>query len=159
MGKQHAPTPAQVAGLRAHASRRRQQTAERVRDAVRMLEDASRNVTAAAIEEITGIGFTALKRNTDAYAEFCQHSTQLRTKLERERACGKRTHGAGAGATPDIASSDPLMHRTKLWLVTELRRTCAKRDEFQQQYCTLLQEHMALQGELRDLRRFREDNR
>jgi len=68
MGKQHAPTPAQVAGLRAHASRRRQQTAERVRDAVRMLEDASRNVTAAAIEEITGIGFTALKRNTDAYA-------------------------------------------------------------------------------------------
>jgi hypothetical protein len=159
MSKQHAPTPEQVAGLRAHAARRREQTAERVRDAVRILEGTSRNVTAAAIEKITGIGFTALKRNTDAYAEFCRHSTQLRTKLEQERAGDKRKRGADVVATPGIANSDPLMHHTKLWLVAELRRACAERDEAQQRYRALLQEHMGLQGELRDLRHVCEDHR
>jgi|SRR5579864_3686389 len=174
------PTPAQLAGLRAHATRQREDTVRRVRDAIAALGD---HVTAAGIERLTGIGFSALRRNAEAYAEFRRHSAGLRAKREA-RAAPRRRNGAGmasatalsggaggggtghgkgpgrqslaTGASPCaelVQPYDPLRHRTKAWLVAALRAARAEHDDLQQRYHAVLQDYMQLHAEVRELRR------
>lgn len=151
---EHVGTKSQVAGLQAHAAAKREDTVHRVQGAIEELITAQRPVTAAAIERLTGIGFTALKRNKEAYAAFVQHSARLRA--QREGGTRPRSRGVSRGATTVKSGSeqavspyDPLLHRKKSWLVQHLRAARAAHDQLHVQYQALLQAYMQLQADLR----------
>jgi hypothetical protein len=138
------PSTTRLAGLQAHAAAKRRETVRRVGTAIENLTAQGRPVTAAAIEGLTGIGFTALKRNTDAYDAFVRHSDQLCARREQPSRWGRDRAHEG-----DARARDPLLQRKKTWLVGQLRVAREERDLLRTQYHTLLQEHMRLQAECR----------
>ena len=144
-----------LVGLRAHAARKRQETVQRVEAAIEALRAQQRPVTAAAIAERTGIGFTALKRNADAYAAFVAHSTRLRARREQP---GRRRSQPLVDA-PSLPRPDPLLQRKKAWLVGQLHAARAAHDRIRAQYHALLQEHLRWQAEHREQQQERAERR
>ena len=135
-----------LAGLRDHAARKREETVRKVEAAIAVLREQQRPVTAAAIAERTGIGFTALKRNADAYAVFVAHSTRLRARREQP---GRRRSQPLVDA-PSLPRPDPLLQRKKAWLVGQLHAAREAHDLIRAQYHALLQEHLRWQAEQRE---------
>jgi hypothetical protein len=144
-----------LAGLRDHAARKREETVRRVEAAIAALHEQQRPVTAAAIENRTGIGFTALKRNAEAYAAFVAHSTRLRARREQP---GRRRSQPLVDA-PSLPRPDPLLQRKKAWLVGQLHAARAAHDLIRAQYHALLQEHLRWQAEQRGQQQERAEQR
>ncbi len=144
MAERANPSEDRYAHLRDYATRQKQATVDRLKQAITQLEKDSRPVTTFTIKEISGLDYMAYYRNAEALALFRSHSTHLRK--QRAIAQSKRR---GATRPPSgeqeaiVSSRDPLLHYKKTRLVAELRAARAKQDQMEQQYQALLQEHMS----------------
>jgi hypothetical protein len=141
------PSRDRYAHLRAHAARQKQATLDRLKQAITQLAQEKRPVTTFTIKEVSGLDYMSYYRNPEALALFRRHSTHLRK--EREKAQAKRRRSKGKRSEQEtevhevtVSSRDPLLHYKKPRLVAELRGAYAQRDHMQQQYHTLLQDHM-----------------
>ncbi len=137
------PSEDRYAHLRDYATRQKQATVDRLKQAITQLEKASRPVTTFTIKEMSGLDYMAYYRNAEALALFRQHSTHLRKERQKERSKRKHTKGSSPEQQErPISSRDPRLNYKKSRLATELRLARAKLDQMEQQYHTLLQEHM-----------------
>lgn len=131
------------AHLREYATRQKQATVDRLKQAITQLEKESRPVTTFTIKEISGLDYMVYYRNAEALALFRSHSTHLRK--QRTIAQSKRrgaTRSLSGEQETSVSSRDLLLHYKKSRLVAELRAARAKQDQMEQQYQALLQEHM-----------------
>src|SRR5258708_10004950 len=72
-----------------------------------------------------------------------RHSTYLRKERQKKQSKRRGATRRSSGQQETMASSrDPLLNYKKPRLVTELRTARARRDQMEQQYRALLQEHM-----------------
>ncbi len=143
MAKTPSPAEDRYVHLRAHAARQKQATLDRLQQAITQLELEKRPVTTFTIKEVSGLDYMAYYRNAEALALFRRHSTYLRK--ERQKKQSKRrgaTRRASGQQETMVSSRDPLLNYKKPRLVTELRTARARRDQMEQQYQALLQEHM-----------------
>ena len=139
------PSPAKdrYVHLRAHAARQKQATLDRLKQAITHLEQEKRPVTTFTIKEVSGLDYMAYYRNAEALALFRRHSTYLRKERQKKQSQRRGTTRRASGQQETMASSrDPLLNYKKPRLVTELRTARARRDQMEQQYRALLQEHM-----------------
>lgn len=142
MTKAPSPSEDRYAHLRNHAAKQKQATVDRLHQAIQQLEQEKRPVTTFTIKEVSGLDYMAYYRNTEALAFFRRHSTHLRKEREIEQSKrSPKRHPAGQQETL-VSSRDPLLNYKKPRLVTELRTAYARRDQMEQQYQALLQEHM-----------------
>ncbi len=132
------PSEDRYAHLRDYAARQKQATLDRLNQAITQLEQEKRPVTTFTIKGVSGLDYMAYYRNAEALALFRRHSTYLRK--ERQKKQSKR-RSSGQQETM-VSSRDPLLNYKKPRLVTELRTARARRDQMEQQYQALLQEHM-----------------
>src|SRR5712691_6772255 len=133
----------QYAHLRANAAAQKQATVDRLAQAIATLEAEGRPVNTFTIKEVSGLDYMAYYRNTEALALFRRHSTHLRKERQKEQSKrrGTKRHPPGQQETM-VSSRDPLLHYKKPRLVAELRTARVRRDQMEQQYQALLQEHM-----------------
>lgn len=137
------PSEDRYAHLRDYATKQKQATVDRLKQAITQLEKDSRPVTTFTIKEMSGLDYMAYYRNAEALALFRHHSTHLRKERQKERSKRKNTRGSSSEPQEvQISSRDPLLNYKKSRLVTELRLARAKLDQMEQQYHMLLQEHM-----------------
>ncbi len=143
------PTPSEdrYAHLRAYAARQKQTTLDRLEQAIARLEREGRRVTTFTIREVSGLDYMVYYRNPEALALFRRHSTHLRKAREKAQAKGRRSrrNRSGPDSVPQevtVSSRDPLLNYNKPRLVAKLRAAQAQRDQMEQQYAQLLQEHM-----------------
>jgi len=143
------PTPSEdrYAHLRNYAARQKRATLDRLQQAIVQLEQENRPVTTFTIKKVSGLDYMAYYRNAEALALFRRRSTHLRKEREKEQAQrrgSKRQHSGQAATLEEalVSSRDPLLNYKKPRLVTALRTARAERDQMEQQYQTLLQEHM-----------------
>ncbi len=144
MAKRANPSQDRYAHLHDYATRQKQATVDRLKQAITQLEMESRPVTTFTIKEISGLDYMAYYRNAEALALFRSHSTHLRK--QRAIAQSKRrgtTRPPSEEQEAIVPSRDPLLHYKKPRLVAELRAARAKHDQMEQQYQALLQEHMS----------------
>jgi uncharacterized coiled-coil protein SlyX len=141
------PSHDRYAHLRAHAARQKQATLDRLNQAITQLEQEKRPVTTFTIKEVSGLDYMAYYRNAEALTLFRRHSTHLRKEREKEQA--KRRRSKRQHAEQDVglheaavASRDPFLNYKKPRLVAALRTARAERNQMEQQYQALLQEHM-----------------
>jgi hypothetical protein len=146
------------AALRAYAATQRQITVDRLQVAITKLESDNRPVSTFTVKEVSGLDYMAYYRNPEALALFRRHSTHLRMEREkkhvsRRRKISKTTERANTQTRSRTAEreslhdvpvqpSDRLLNYKKPRLVALLREALAERDQFQQRYHALLQEHM-----------------
>src|SRR6266568_8873742 len=147
MSEQRSLDEERYAHLRANALAQKQGTVDRLSRAIAVLEAEGRPVNTFTIKEVSGLDYMAYYRNAEALALFRTHSTHLRKEREKERAKRRRSkrQRPGQAATLQaalVSSRDPLLNYKKPRLVTALRTARAERDQMEQQYQTLLQEHM-----------------
>ncbi|MGH2482648.1 MAG: hypothetical protein ACRDHW_23625, partial [Ktedonobacteraceae bacterium] len=129
--------------LRDYATKQKQATVDRFKQAITQLEKDSRPVTTFTIKEMSGLDYMAYYRNAEALALFRHHSTYLRKERQKERSRRKNTRGSSSEQQEiQVFSRDPLLNYKKSRLVTELRLARAKLDQMEQHYHMLLQEHM-----------------
>lgn len=133
--------------LRAYAATQKQTTVERLREAITQLEASGHPITTFTIKEVSGLDYMAYYRNPEAFTLFRTHSTHLRKEREKEqgeRRATKRKRKKVEGNLQEVSvpSRDPLLNYKKPRLVTELRAALGERDQAQQRYHALLQEHM-----------------
>jgi len=143
MAERTNPSEDRYAHLRDYATRQKQTTVDRLKQAITQLEKDSRPVTTFTIKEISGLDYMAYYRNAEALALFRSHSTHLRKQHEIARSKRRSAARPPSGEQEAIGPSrDPLLHYKKPRLVAELRAARAKHDQMEQQYQALLQEHM-----------------
>ena len=146
------------AALRAYAATQRQTTVDRLQSAITKLESDNRPVSTFTVKEVSGLDYMAYYRNPEALALFRRHSTHLQMEREKKHVSGrgkmsKTTGRANAQTRSRTAERDslqevPIQPRDRLLnfkkprLVFLLREALAERDQFQQRYHALLQEHM-----------------
>jgi len=137
------PSEDRYAHLRSYAARQKQTTLDRLNQAITQLELEKRPVTTFTIKEVSGLDYMAYYRNAEALALFRRHSTHLRRERQKEQSKrrGSKEHPSGQ-QEPLVSSRDPLLNYKKPRLVMELRTARARRDQMEQQYQALLQEHM-----------------
>ncbi len=149
MTEQAASSADRYAHLRTHAARQKQTTVERLKQAIASLEAEHRPVTVFTIKEVSGLDYMAYYRNAEALALFRRHSTHLQTarskeqtelRIARRNQRQKEESTQGTGVLP----RDPLLNYKKPRLVADLRTALTERDQLQQRYQALLQEHMHL---------------
>jgi hypothetical protein len=137
------PSEDRYAHLRSYAARQKQATLDRLNQAILQLEQEKRPVTTFTIKEISGLDYMAYYRNAEALALFRRHSTHLRKERQKEQSKRRGSKRDSSGQQEMMVSSrDPLLHYKKPRLVTELRTARTRRDQMEQQYQALLQEHM-----------------
>lgn len=131
--KSHVPhiySEAQLSGLRASTSARKQVTIERLQAAIEALNARKQAITVQNIYEECGLRYAAIHRNPEALALFRANSTHLqepkrRTKRQRQT------------ADIPLPPRDSLLNYKKPQLVERLRST-------QQQLQTVEQQHSVL---------------
>jgi prophage tail gpP-like protein len=132
----------QYAHLRANAAAQKQETVDRLTQAIVQLEAEQRPVTTFTIKDVSGLDYMAYYRNREAFQLFQQHSTHLRKKREQEQAkrhatsrSSKRRKGKGRDALHAVTVSprDPLLDYKRPRLVQLLHEARAERDEARQQ--------------------------
>ena len=144
MAERANPSEDRYAHLRDYATRQKQATVDRLKQAITQLEQESRPVTTFTIKEISGLDYMAYYRNAEALALFRSHSTHLRKQRAIAQSKRRGTTRSPSGEQEAIVSSrDPLLHYKKPRLVAELRAARAKQEQLEQQYQALLQEHMS----------------
>jgi len=146
------------AHLRANAAAQRQATVQRLTEAIAQLEAEGRPVNIFTVKEVSGLDYMAYYRNPEALTLFRTHSTHLRKEREKEQV--KRRGSKRKSIRRDealhqvpIQFRDSLLAYKKPDLVAKLRIAYAERDqalqsaqkereEIEQRYHALLQEHM-----------------
>jgi hypothetical protein len=132
----------QYAHLRANAAAQKQETVDRLTQAIVQLEAEHRPVTTFTIKDVSGLDYMAYYRNREAFQLFQQHSTHLRKKREQEQAkrhatsrSSKPRKGRGRDALHAVTVSprDPLLDYKRPRLVQLLHEARAERDEARQQ--------------------------
>ncbi len=144
--------------LRGYAAAQRQETVDRLTQAITQLEAEGREVSTFTIKEVSQLDYMSYYRNPEALTLFRTHSTHLRKEREKEQA--KRRQSKQKPAKQDesvhqvkVKPRDPLLNYKKPELVTRLRAARAEFDQFKQQaqverteverrYTALLQEHI-----------------
>ena len=147
MTKTTASSHDRYAHLRENATVQKQATVTRLTQAIAELEAEKRQVNTFTIKEVSGLDYMAYYRNPEALALFRTHSTHLREKREQEQAKRrqskrKQTKEGGDLHQVKIEPRDPLFNYKKPELVAKLRAAYAEREQIEQSYGTLLQEHM-----------------
>jgi len=135
---QTSPSGDQYERLRTHAAAQKQETVDRLTQAITQLEAEHRPVTTFTIKEVSGLDYMAYYRNREAFQLFQQHSTHLRKKREQEHAASrgpKRKKGKGREAlhVVTVTPRDPLLDYKRPRLVELLHEARAERDEARQQ--------------------------
>jgi hypothetical protein len=69
-------------GLLAYSQERKQKTVERLRAALQRLADEGRPVSASAVYQVSGLSFTTIRRNDEAYNLFCTHSDNYQKRAK-----------------------------------------------------------------------------
>jgi hypothetical protein len=143
MAETPSPSEDRYAHLRDYATRQKQATVDRLKQAITQLEKDSRPVTTFTIKEVSGLDYMAYYRNAEALALFRHHSTHLRKERQkRQSKRGSVQRRISEEQETILSSRDPLLHYKKPRLVAELRAARAKHDQMEEQYQALLQEHM-----------------
>lgn len=127
------PTEAQLAGLRASTSARKQATVERLQRAIETLKAQKRAITVQAIYEACGLRYVAIHRNPDALALFRANSTHLVAEKKRAR----RTSSISSQEASPLR--DPLLNYKKTQLVARLREAHHQLQEGQSQQAILVE--------------------
>lgn len=140
--------PGRYAHLLANAAAQRQETVNRLTQAIAQLESENRPITTFTIKEASGLDYMSYYRNSEALALFRTHSTHLRKEREKVQANQKRSRRKAG--KPDetvhqvkVEPRDPLLAYKKPDLVAKLRATQAGYEQMMQNYQVLLQEHMS----------------
>jgi hypothetical protein len=133
--------------LRANAAAQKQATVDRLSQAITTLEAEGRLVNTFTIKEVSGLDYMAYYRNAEALALFRTHSTHLRSEREKERAKRRRSRHKQpkqeeAIHEAQVEPRDRLLNYKKPELVAKLRAVQAEREQMEQRYHKLLQEHM-----------------
>ena len=141
------PTPSEdrYRHLRAYAAAQKQATVERLKQAIAALEAGGRPVTTFTIKEVSGLDYMVYYRNAEALSLFRRHSTHLRKEREKTQAKRRRSQRNKQDETlHDVPTKprDPLLNYKKPRLVADLRAARAEREQMEQRYHLLLQEHM-----------------
>jgi hypothetical protein len=141
-----APTRDRYGHLRAYAAAQKRATVDRLKQAIAQLEEEGRPVTTFTIREVSGLDYMAYYRNPEALALFRRHSTHLRKKRAKAQAKGRTSKRKGSGQDPFqeavISPRDPLLNYKKSRLAAEVRSARAERDQMEQHYQVLVQDHM-----------------
>ncbi len=103
-----------LAGLRMSTSSRKQETVNRLSEAIESLKSKKQTITAQTIYTECGLSYASYARNPDALALFRANSMHLNQKRQR----GKRKRKIADALIP---SRDPLMNYKKPQLVSRLR--------------------------------------
>ncbi len=127
----HIASEAQLSGLKASTTARRQATVERLRGAIDALNTKKQAITVQSIYAECGLRYAAIYRNQEALAVFRANSTHLNTKKKRT---GRKGHTNGEGAP---APRDPLLNYNKPYLVTRLRAAQQQLQDLERQLATL----------------------
>ncbi|HET8852799.1 MAG TPA: hypothetical protein VFN02_09750 [Ktedonobacteraceae bacterium] len=135
------------AHLLANATVQKQATVARLTQAIAALEAEKRPVNTFTIKEVSGLDYMAYYRNPEALTLFRTHSTHLREKREKEQAKRRQSKRKQAKESEDlhqvkVEPRDPLLNYKKPELVAKLRAAYAEREHIEQNYGTLLQDHM-----------------
>ncbi len=133
-GKPRAPritSEAQLSGLKASTTARRQATVERLQAAINTLNAKKQSITVQSIYDECGLRYAAIHRNQEALALFRANSTHLTAKKKRTRRKGN-TNGDGAPAP-----RDPLLNYNKPQLVARLRAARQQIQDLERQLGTL----------------------
>lgn len=147
MTKTRALSHDRYAHLRANATAQKQATVDRLSQAIARLESEGRPINTFTIKEVSGFDYMAYYRNPEALALFRTHSTHLREKREQEQAKRRQSKRKQTKEVGDIHQvkaepRDPLLNYKKPELVARLRTADAEREQIEQSYGALLQEHM-----------------
>jgi prophage tail gpP-like protein len=130
------------AHLRANAAAQKQETIDRLTQAITQLETEKREVSTFTIKEVSGLDYMAYYRNREAFQLFQEHSTHLRKEREQEQAKrqapnrgSKRKKGKGRESIHAVTVSprDPLLDYKRPRLVQLLHEARVERDEARQQ--------------------------
>lgn len=124
-------TEAQLAGLRASTTARKQETVERLRAGIEALKTKKLAITAQTIYTECGLHYASFARNAEALALFRANSTHLTQKNKGT----KRKQKSRDEPTP---SRDPLMNYKKPQLVTRLRDTMQRLQDLEEQQTRLV---------------------
>jgi hypothetical protein len=122
---------AQLSGLKASTTARRQATVERLQAAIDTLNAKKQSITVQTIYDVCGLRYAAIHRNQEALALFRASSTHLTAKKKRIRRKGN-TNGDGAPAP-----RDPLLNYNKPQLVARLRVAQQQLQDLERQLATL----------------------
>lgn len=147
MTERDASSTDRYAHLRANAARQKQTTVERLKQAIAQLQAEHRPVTVFTIKEVSGLDYMAYYRNAEALTLFRRHSTHLQATRDKERVQQRtarrtqRQNEAPPQATT-VLPRDSLLNYKKPRLVADLRAALTEREQAQQRYQALLQEHM-----------------
>ena len=147
MSEQRSSDEGRYAHLRANALAQKQITLDRLSRAIATLEAEGRPVNTFTIKEVSGLDYMVYYRNAEALALFRTHSTHLRKEQEKERAKRRRSRHKQAKQEETIHEvqvepRDRLLNYKKPELVAKLRVAQAEREQMEQHYHKLLQEHM-----------------
>ncbi len=149
----HPATDRQLAALRDHAARRRQESAaenyRRLAAAIEEIEGkddpATYPVSVKTIRDVSGLEYMSYARYPRALALFRMHSTRL--KRRRTGRTGQPGDGEGT-ASP---ARDRLLNYTKATLVARLRSLMEERDDGQRRMAALLAACMERDRRILDL--------
>lgn len=146
MIEQHSSAEDRYAHLRANAAAQRQATVDRLSQAIATLQAEGRPVNTFTIKEVSGLDYMAYYRNAEALALFRKHSTHLRKEREKDlakRRSRRKQSGLSEGDhNVQVEPRDRLLNYKKPELVAKLRAAQTEREQMEQRYHALLQEHM-----------------
>jgi len=147
MSEQRSSDEERYAHLRANALAQKQITVDRLSRAIATLEAEGRPVNTFTVKEVSGLDYMAYYRNAEALALFRTHSTHLRNEREKEREKRRRSRKKQSRQEEtdhkiQVEPRDRLLNYKKPELVAKLRAAQAEREQLEQHYHALLQEHM-----------------
>lgn len=119
-----------LAGLRMSTSARRQETIERLHEAIESLKSKKQAITAQTIYAECGLSYASYARNPEALALFRANSTHLNQKRKRVKR-KRKTEDA------PILPRDPLMNYKKPQLAARLRDAMQQLERQERQLATL----------------------
>jgi len=133
MGSTHIYSEEQLAGLRASATARKQETVERLRSAIASLKEKRQDITAQTIYAECGLHYSSYVRNEEAITLFRANSTYLAEKKQRT----KRKRKTSGDASSQPSPRDPLLNYKKPQLVMRLRKAQQQIQDLERQLANL----------------------
>jgi hypothetical protein len=123
----------QLSGLHSSTAARKQETVERLRMAIEVLQAKKQAISAQTIYAECGLHYASLLRNPEAIALFRANSTHLKQKKKRTRRQRKTSDDTLSQPSP----RDPLFNYKKPQLVMRLREAQQHILDLERQLATL----------------------
>lgn len=136
--KQQTYSKRRLVGLDAHSAAQRRATVGRLTAAIESLKTKKQPISIKTIREECGLEYNSIKRNSEAYLLYRQHSTFLKSK---------RQHTKSPQPTAPTLR-DPLLAYKKSQLVTRLRGEMELRQELEARHLSELDEEKQRRREL-----------